>query len=167
MPNGAIGVKHRGGADEAAPVGVVVAGVEVVHTRFGIKVITAITERIVLPQSVRHRPRDADVATPSIVGIADNQRARGIKDSQNVAEDVFIIVIILPVPVQPDGGTVLVVVIIELMGYGAVFVLAGFCDDGAAVQDVVHRIRNHARILNNLIGAARRVPGTSTLCNLR
>ena len=104
MPNGAIGVKHRGGADEAAPVGVVVAGVEVVHTRFGIKVITAITERIVLTEGVRHRPRDVDVATPSIVGIADNQRARGIKDSQNVAEDVLVIVIILPVPVQADGA---------------------------------------------------------------
>ena len=153
MPNGAIGVKHRGGADEAAPVGVVIAGVEVVHPAFDIVVITTITEGIVMTEGGCQGSRNAQIAAPGIVGIADDQRARGIENTEDITKNVLVIVIILPVPVQPDGRTVLVVVIIELMGYGAVFVLAGFCDDGAAVQHVVNGFGNLSVFFPNLIRA--------------
>ena len=84
LAGGGIGV----GVEEAAQLGVVVAGLEVVQTGIGIVIIGSVAKRVIRAQGACQGAGGAEHLAVGAVGIADDRGTGGVYDVQDIALEV-------------------------------------------------------------------------------
>ena len=107
--------------DEPADLCVVVSRIEVVEARFGIVVVTAIAERVVRAESRSKRAGHGKNIAPRVVGIFDNDLARGGQNCENIAAEVLAEIVIFAAVSNAENAAVFV---IEIRLNGSVSVFA-------------------------------------------
>ena len=100
---------------------VVVSRIEVVEARFGIVVVTAIAERVVRAEGGRESACDGKNVAPRVVGIFDNDLARGGQNCENIASEVLAEIVIFAAVSNAENAAVFV---IEIRLNGSVSVFA-------------------------------------------
>lgn len=107
--------------DEPANRCVVVSRIEVVEARFGIVVITSVTERVVRAEGGSEGAGDGKNVAPRVVGIFDNDLARGGQNCENIAAEVLAEIVIFAAVNYSENASVFV---IEIRLNGSVSVFA-------------------------------------------
>ena len=95
--------------DEPADLCVVVSRIEVVEARFGIVVITSVTERVVRAEGGRESACDGKNVAPRVVGIFDNDLARGGQNCENIAAEVLAEIVIFAAVSNAENAAVFVI----------------------------------------------------------
>ena len=100
---------------------VVVSRIEVVEARFGIVVITSVTERVIRAESRSKRTGHGKNIAPRVVGIFDNDLARGGQNCENIAAEVLAEIVVFAAVNYSENASVFV---IEIRLNGSVSVFA-------------------------------------------
>ena len=95
--------------DEPANLCVVVSRIEVVEARFGIVVVTAIAERVVRAEGGSEGAGDGKNVAPRVVGIFDNNLARGGQNCENIAAEVLAEIVIFAAVSNAENASVFVI----------------------------------------------------------
>ena len=95
--------------DEPANLCVVVSRIEVVEARFGIVVITSVTERVVRAEGGRESACDGKNVAPRVVGIFDNDLAGGGQNCENIAAEVLAEIVIFAAVSNAENAAVFVI----------------------------------------------------------
>lgn len=80
--------------DEAADGGVVVAGLEVIETCFGVVDISTVTQRVMGTEGGSHGAGRAKELAPCVIGVLDNRCAAGIQNGGNITLNIGGIVVV-------------------------------------------------------------------------
>ena len=88
---------------------VVVSRIEVVEARFGIVVITSVTERVIRTESRSKRTVHGKNIAPRVVGILDNNLARGGQNCENIAAEVLAEIVIFAAVSNAENAAVFVI----------------------------------------------------------
>ena len=101
MAGGGVGV----GVEEAAQLGVVVAGLEVVQTGVDVIIIRSVAQGVIRSQGACQGAGGAEHLAVGTVGVTDNGGAGGIYDVQDIALEIGDVIVQGAVVLDGIGGT--------------------------------------------------------------
>ena len=81
------------GINKPAGFGIVVSGIEVVPAGVYIVIVRTITEGVLLSYGISKRTCYGKNLTPSIVGVFNNYVTISVKNANNIALDVFLVIV--------------------------------------------------------------------------
>lgn len=111
--NAAIRTNHAVGVEESSHLGIVVSRLQVVEPGFGVVVIPAIAERVILSECGCHCACDGKGLAPRVVGVFHDGIAACVADTDDIALYVFLEIIYISVVDEPRHAAGSVVEVVQ------------------------------------------------------